>query len=298
MPSDTSPLSERVALAAKVSLICPFIVVLFAFLNHRLPTDLRVASELAAGTVAVIGLLCAVFALAQCRRSADASVAVQGGIGLVIGLVFVGIVLNHYLRAQRSVQAERDPAESASEPGISPQAQRLSEAVGRFVARTSELEQRLAAAAKPLGASPVLDLTGVDSASVLLARQATVNDYLAASHAMSNHLAQARGFLESQLQERGATPEEAGLNAGSFLKNIEPQLATSRELRELEYHYSQTLIQALEFLRERWGAWTIQPQGTPLFKSDDVSLQYAGFLKRLDEMEAQDRELKQRLAHP
>jgi hypothetical protein len=293
-----NPSNNRVALAAKASLICPFVVVILALLTHRIPADLRVVGELAAGGVAVIGLLCAVYALAQCRRSANASTAIQGGIGLAIGLVFVGIVLNNYLRAQQNVQVERDPAGSARGPGMSPQAQRLSEAVARFVVKTTDLEQRLASAARPLGASPVLDLTAVDSAAVLLARQSTVNDYLTASHALSNHLAQAQSFLESQLKERGATPEEAGMNAGDFLKNIEAQFSRSRQLRELEYHYSQALIQALELLRQRWGAWKIQPQGTPLFESEEVSLQYAGFLKRLDELEAQDRELKQRLANP
>jgi hypothetical protein len=144
----------------------------------------------------------------------------------------------------------------------------------------------------------VLDLTAVDSTEVLLARQSKVNDYLAASHALSNHLVQARGFLETQMIERGSTPEEAGLNAGGFLEHIDPQLSTSRQLRELEYHYSQTLIQALDFLRQRWGAWTIQPQGTPLFETDEVNLEYAAFLQRLDQLEAQDRELKQRLANP
>ena len=298
MTSETSTHSDRVALAAKASLICPFVVVLLALVTHRIPSELRIVGELAAGAVAVIGLLCAVFALAQCRRSANASVAVQGGIGFVIGLVFVGIVLNNYLRAQRKVQVERGPAGSAREPGMSPQAQRLGEAVARFLSKTTELEQRLVSAAQPLGASPVLDLTAVDSAEVLIARQSKVNDYLAASHALSNHLAQARGFLEAQLIERGATPEEAGLNAGDFLKHIDPQLSTSRQLRELEYQYSQTLIQALDFLRQRWGTWTIQPQGTPIFATEEVNLEYAAFLLRLDQLETQDRELKQRLANP
>jgi hypothetical protein len=292
------PGNDRVALAAKASLICPFVVVLLALVTHWMPSELRIVGELAAGAVAVIGLLCAVFALAQWRRSANTSIAIQGGIGFVIGLVFVGIVFNHYLRAQREIQAERGPAGSAPEPGISPQTQRLGESVARFISKTTELEQRLVSAAQPLGASPVLDLTAVDSVEVLLARQSTVKDYLAASHALSNHLAQARGFLEVQMIERGSTPEEAGLNAADFLEHIDPQLTTSRQLRELEYHYSQTLIQALDFLRQRWGAWTIQPHGTPTFATDEVNLEYAAFLQRLDQLEAQDRELKQRLANP
>ena len=298
MTSEASTRSDRVALAAKASLICPFVVVLLALVTHWIPSELRIVGDLAAGAVAVIGLFCAVLALAQWRRSADASVVIQGGIGFVIGLVFVGIVLNHYLRAQREVQTERAPAGSAREPGLSPQTQRLSEAVARFISKTTELEQRLVSAAEPLGASPVLDLTAVNSTEVLLARQSKVNDYLAASHALSNHLAQARGFLEAQLIERGSAPEEAGLNAGEFLKHIDPQLATSRQLRELEYHYSQTLIQALDFLRQRWGAWTIQPQGTPIFATAEVNLEYAAFLQRLDQFEAKGRELKQRLANP
>jgi hypothetical protein len=298
MTSDASTHSDRVALAAKASLICPFVVVLLALLTHWIPAELRIAGELAAGAVALIGLIGAVFALAQWRRSANASVAVQGGIGFVIGLVFVGIVLNDYLRARREVQVERGPAESARELGASHQAQRLSEAVARFISKNTELEQRLASAAQPLGASPVLDLTAVDSTEVLLARQSKVNDYLTASHALSNHLVQARVFLETQLIERGSTPEEAGRNAGEFLAHIDPQLATSRQLRELDYHYSQALIQALDFLRQRWGDWTIQPQGTPIFATEEANLEYAAFLHRLEQLEAQDRELKQRLANP
>ncbi len=293
-----NPGNDRVALAAKTSLICPFVVVLLALVTHWIPSELRIVGELAAAAVALIGLFCAVFALAQWRRSAHASVAIQGGIGFVIGMVFVGIVLNNYLRTQREIQVERGPAGSAREPGISPQAQRLGEAVARFISKTTELEQRLVSAAQPLGASPVLDLTAVDSTEVLLARQSMVNDYLAASHALSNHLAQARGFLEAQMIERGSTPEEAGLNAGDFLQHIDPQFSTLRQLRELEYHYSQTLIQALDFLRQRWGAWTIQPQGTPIFETEELNLLYAAFLQRLDQLEAQDRELKQRLANP
>jgi hypothetical protein len=296
MPSDSSANPDRIALAAKISLVCPFVVVLIALLTHWLPPAFQAIGELAAGAVAVVGLICAITALAQARRST--SIAVQGGIGLVIGLVFVGVVLNNYLRAQQSVRAERGMDRSSDEPGMSPQAQRLSEAVARFIAKTTELEQRLVAAAKPLGTSPVLDLSGAKSTEDLLGRRSTVETYLAASHALSNHLAQAQPFLEHELTIRGATPAEAGGNAAGFLENIQAQLSTSRQIRELEHVYSQTLIQALDLLDEHWGAWQTQPQGTPLFETEEVALQYAALLKRLDELEARDRELKQQLSTP
>jgi hypothetical protein len=304
MPSNPSPLhtnpnSDRIALAAKASLVCPFVVVLIALITSWSAPGFRVIGELAAGAVAVIGLICAIVALTQGRRSAgSSSIALQGGIGLLIGLVFVGIVLNNYLRAQRNGQAEGGMAESRDASGISPQTGRLSEAVARFVARTTELEQRLVVAAKPLAESPVLDLTGVESAEALLTRQSIVKVYIEASHALSNHLAQAQSFLEGQLTGRGASPAEASAIAGEFLKHIDAQLSTADQIRALEYDYTRTLIEALELLRNRWGAWNIQPQGTPVFDLEEDSLQYGSLLKRLDEFEARDRALKQRLSNP
>jgi hypothetical protein len=292
-PNPASSAADRIARAARISLVCPFLVVLMALIASRLEWPYRIVAELGAGVLALTGLICGIAALARGRRSAGSAVAIQGGIGLVISLVFVGIVLNNYLRAQPHPRANQKPAESLDQSGMSPEAQRLAEALAHFVLKTTELEQRMVAASKPLGESPVLELSGVDSVADLAARRSQVEDFLKTSHALSNHLSHSQTFIELQLVDRGTPAAEANALATAFLKNIETQLSDSLQLRGIEHDYSQTLLQALDLLKARWGAWKTQAEGAPLFEDEAATRQYAALQQRLDELETRGRELKE-----
>ena len=292
-PNSASSSADRIARAARISLVCPFLVVLIALIASRFEGPYRIVAELGAGVLALVGLICGIAALAQGRRSVGSAVAIQGGIGLVIGLVFVGIVLNNYLRTPPHARTNQKPAESLDESGTSPEARRLAEALAYFVMKTTELEQRMVAASKPLGDSPVLDLSGVDSVADLAARRSRVEDYLKTSHALSNHLNQSQTFIELQLVERGTPAPEASALAAAFLKSIGGQLSDALQLRGIEHDYSQTLLQALDLLKDQWGNWKSQAEGGPMFEDEAVTRQYATFLQRLEELEARRRELKQ-----
>jgi hypothetical protein len=280
--------ADRIAFLARVSLVCPFLVVLLALIGARLEN--RLVADIGAIALAFIGLLCGIAALIRGRQSAGASVAVQGGIGLLISLVFVGIVLNNYLQSQSST-----PSESA-QSGTA--AQRLSEALAQFVVRTTELEQRLVAAAKPLADSPVLNLAGVQSTDSLDSRRTQVEAFLEASGALSNHLAQAQSFIEARLTARGASADEARTNSAGFLDNLQPKILVSYQIREIEHQYSQTLMEALRLLTSQWGKWMSTAEGTPRFDDDAATRQYAELLNRLSALETRDLELKQKLANP
>ncbi len=302
MPTDSTPTAAKIAadrmvLIARISLICPFLVVFLALIAGRIEPPARTIAELAGALLAVIGLLCGIVALTRGRRSAGATVAVQGGIGFLISLVFVGIVLNDYLRARQQAQSVPGPGAPPTE-GVFPAAQRLAEALARFVARTTELDQRLAAAAKPLADSPVLKVAEVKSTADLDARRKLVEAFLGASQALDQHLAQALPFIQSQLANNGMAAAEAGEIAAQFLKSLEPQISLSRQIREVENQYSRTLIEALDLLSRHRNQWEASPEGDPRFTDDTLAQQYSGLLQRLTELETRDLELKQKLSNP
>ncbi|MCL4180438.1 MAG: hypothetical protein KJ072_22160 [Verrucomicrobia bacterium] len=296
-PTAANVAADRMVLIARISLICPFLVVLLALIAGRIEPPSRTIAELAGGLLAVIGLLCGIAALTRGRRSAGTTVAVQGGIGFLISLVFVGIVLNDYLRARQQAQSDPGPGTPRTE-GVFPAAQRLAEALARFVARTTELDQRLAAAAKPLGESPVLKVAEVKSTADLDARRKLVEAFLEASQALNQHLAQAQPFIESQLSNGGMPAAEASEIAAQFLKNLEPQISTSLQIREIENLYSQTLIETLDLLSRQRDGWVASPEGDPRFADDALARQYSGLLQRLNELETRDLELKRKLSNP
>jgi hypothetical protein len=303
MPSHPTPNpahsnANRIALAARISLVCPFLVILLALLAGQIELPFRTYVELAAGLVALLGLFSGMAALVQGRRAAGSSVAIQGGIGLLISLVFVGIVLSDYLETQQRIRAERRIDGSTVLAGVDPEPQRLAEALARFVGRKMELEQNLMTAAKPLGETPVLDMTGVESAAVLVTRRSMVETFMTASHALSNHLAQSHSFIQDQLVERGTAPAKAREIASGFLSNLESQLSASLQLRELEHNYSATLIQALDLLQQHWGAWKTQSNAPPVFEDEPAAGQYAALLRRLAGFEDRERALKQSLLQP
>jgi hypothetical protein len=296
-PTAANAAADRMVLIARISLICPFLVVLLALIAGRIEPPSRTIAELAGGLLALVGLLCGIAALTRGRRSSGATVAVQGGIGFVISLVFVGIVLNDYLRARQQAQSDPRPGTPLTE-GVFPTAQRLAEALARFVARTTELDQRLAAAAKPLGESPVLKVAEVKSTADLDARRKLVEAFLEASQALNQHLAQAQPFIENQLSNSGMPAAEASEIAAQFLKSLEPQISISLQIRAVENQYSRTLIEALDLLSRHRDGWEASPEGAPRFADDALARQYSDLLQRLTELETRDLELKQKLSNP
>ncbi len=277
MPSESSPNtpnSNGLVLVARISLICPFLVVAVALLSGVLPADYRAGADIASAGLALVGLLCGITALVQGYRAAQGPLALQGGIGLVISLVFAGIVLNNYQKAQRAAQTELATHASSAETASSTEASHLAEALARFVGRTTELERQLVAASKPLSQSPVLDMTGVESPASLSSRRTMVEGFLECSHALSNHLAQSQAFIENQLIGLG-TPAGAATNlATEFLKSMEHQLSASCQIREIEHAYSQTLLQALDVLKAQWGSWKLQGDTNPVFESESATREY------------------------
>jgi hypothetical protein len=299
MPNDlptTSPefSCNRIALAAKLSLICPFVVFLLALLANRLELPARLAVEVSAGLVALVGMSCGVTALAVGKRTAGSSVAFQGGLGLLIGLVFVGIVLTSHLRARHQANANGTPPDKDA----SPEVQRLAETLARFFARTTELEQRLAAAARPLSEPPVLGMSNVNSAAELTSRRTMVEKFLASSRDLSNHLAQSQSIIEKEMRERGASETEARTVAEAFAKDVEPRLAVARQIRELEHGYSEVMIQTLDLLAQEWGAWKVGPTGAPVFDKESAAQKHDDLKQRLAELQAQDQTLKASLSKP
>jgi hypothetical protein len=289
MPPNTPPTpnADRIAFVARASLICPFLVVLLALAGSRMESPFRWMAEVGAFAFAFVGLICGITALVRGRQSGGASVAVQGGVGFLISLVFLGIVLNNYLQSQSS-SARRDSA--------SAEAQRLSEALAQFVARTTELEQRLVAASKPLAESPVLNLTAVQSPADLDSRKRQVHAFMDASRALSNHLAQAQTTIETQLTERGVAADEAREISSGFLNNLQPKISILNQIRQIEHHYGGTLTSALDLLNAQWGNWKCNTDGAPQFANESQAQRYSECLERLKTLESQDLQLKHALA--
>ena len=85
-------------------------------------------------------------------------------------------------------------------------------------------------------------LPGYRFGRVIRLQASDVDAFIEASRALSNHLSQAQASIETQLVQRGVSPDEARDTSSGFAGSLQPKISLLNQIREVEHHYGATLL--------------------------------------------------------